>query len=66
MDYVGFEGFAPGLLDGRAGLVRMIRAEEPFRRMGSQVGQTIESYGRPNNAVLEACRELGRQLAHAV
>ena len=39
--------------------------EELFRRMGSQVGQTIASYGRPDKAVLEACRELGRQLAHA-
>ena len=39
--------------------------EELFRRMGSQVGQTIASYGRPDKAVLEACRELGQQLAHA-
>jgi flavorubredoxin len=40
--------------------------QELFSRMGSQVGETIESYGRPNDAVLEACRELGRQLANAV
>ena len=40
--------------------------EELFSRMGSKVGKTIESYGRPNDAVLEACRELGRQLANAV
>ena len=39
--------------------------EELFGRMGSQVGETIESYLRPNNAVLAACRELGRQLADA-
>jgi len=39
--------------------------EELFGRMGSQVGETIESYLRPNSAVLEACRELGRQLAEA-
>jgi multimeric flavodoxin WrbA len=39
--------------------------EQLFSRMGSQVGQTIESYGRPNSAVLEACRALGRQLAEA-
>jgi len=37
--------------------------EELFGRMGSQVGETIESYGRPNNAVLKACRALGQQLA---
>jgi flavorubredoxin len=40
--------------------------EELFSRMGTQVGETVASYGRPNNAVLEACRELGRQLADAV
>ena len=39
--------------------------EDLFGRMGSQVGETIESYLRPNNAVLEACRKLGRQLASA-
>ncbi|MCK4347860.1 MAG: FprA family A-type flavoprotein [Thermoplasmatales archaeon] len=37
--------------------------EELFSRTGSKIGETIESYGRPNNIVLEACRELGRQLA---
>ena len=37
--------------------------EDLFSRMGSKIGETIESYGRPNNIVLEACRELGRQLA---
>lgn len=39
--------------------------EDLFSRMGSQVGETIESYLRPNDGVLEACRELGRQLANA-
>jgi len=39
--------------------------EELFRRMGRQVGKTIESYGRPNRAVLDACRELGGKLAEA-
>ena len=39
--------------------------EELFKRMriGSKIGKTIESYGSPNNKVLEACRELGQQLA---
>jgi hypothetical protein len=36
---------------------------ELFSRMDSQVGATVESYGRPNDTVLQACRELGRQLA---
>lgn len=40
--------------------------QELFGRMGSQVGEVIESYGRPNDAVLKACRQLGRQLAHAI
>lgn len=40
--------------------------EDLFGRMGTKVGQTVESRGRPNDAVLEACRELGRQLADAV
>jgi flavorubredoxin len=39
--------------------------EELFSQMGSRVGKTIESYGRPNEAVLQACRELGRQLAQS-
>ena len=39
--------------------------EELFSRMGSQVGETIESYGRPGAAVLDACRGLGRRLANA-
>ncbi len=40
--------------------------EKLFGRMGSQVGETIESYGRPDDAVLDACRGLGRQLAKAI
>lgn len=40
--------------------------QELFGRMGSQVGEIIESYGRPNDTVLQACRQLGRQLAHAI
>jgi flavorubredoxin len=40
--------------------------EELFSRIGTQVGETVASYGRPNDAVLEACREMGRRLAEAV
>jgi len=39
--------------------------ERLFRIMGTQIGETVESYGRPDGRVLEACRELGRQLAQA-
>jgi flavorubredoxin len=40
--------------------------ENLFGRMGTQVGETVESYGRPNDVALEACRKLGRQLAETV
>ena len=40
--------------------------EELFGRMGTKVGETVASRGRPDDSVLEACRELGRQLANAV
>ena len=40
--------------------------EELFRRMGTKVGETVDSLRTPNDAVLEACRELGRQLVGAV
>ena len=39
--------------------------ENLFGRMGSQVGETIESYGRPDDGTLQACRELGQRLAKA-
>lgn len=32
-------------------------------RIGSKVGKTIESYGKPNSSERKACHELGRQLA---
>ena len=40
--------------------------EELFGRMGTKVGETVASRGRPNDAVLKACRELGRQLTDAI
>lgn len=49
---------------GGGGAVRRT-LPELFGRMGRQVGQTITSRGRPNQAALDACRELGRQLADA-
>ena len=39
--------------------------EELFDRMGTQVGETVESRGRPSGTVLEACRDLGQRLADA-
>lgn len=62
----GLEGKPYGLFysHGGGGDVRG-PLEELFSRMGSQVGRTIESYGRPAGNVVDACRELGRQLAQA-
>ena len=40
--------------------------ERLFANLGSKVGETIGSRGRPDAKVLEACRALGRQIAAAV
>ncbi len=37
--------------------------EKLFDRMGSKVGETIESVGSPGRSVLEACQDLGKRLA---
>jgi multimeric flavodoxin WrbA len=50
---------------GGGGAVRR-PLQELFGRMGTQVGETVASRGRPNAAVLEACCNLGRQLADTV
>ncbi|MHA1442521.1 MAG: flavodoxin family protein [Candidatus Heimdallarchaeota archaeon] len=44
------------------------RVRDPFEKLfmmmkiGSKVGETIESYGSPDDNVLKACHELGKQL----
>ncbi len=40
--------------------------EKLFGGMGSKVGDTVESRGAPDAAVLEACLNLGRQLAASI
>ena len=40
--------------------------EDLFKQMGTKVGNTVVSAGRPTPPTLEACRALGRQLAQAV
>ena len=40
--------------------------EKLFSRMGTKVGETVESRRRPDDATLEACRKLGRELAEAI
>jgi len=50
------------LSHGGGGAARPVM-EKLFERMGSQVGKTVESTGRPNAEVLDQCRALGRQLA---
>ena len=67
-DRQGLEGKPYGLFysHGGGGNVR-----EPFEKLfkyvgGKQVGQTVESSGKPTAAVLPRCRELGAELAGAV
>ena len=50
---------------GGGGRVRQ-PLESLFKRLGEQVGHTIESKGRPTEDVLTACQKLGKQLANAV
>lgn len=40
--------------------------ESLFEQMGAKIGQTVGSAGRPGDATLTACKELGGQLARAV
>ena len=40
--------------------------EQLFARLGNQIGETVESNGAPSDAVLAACRDLGRRLVEAV
>lgn len=35
-------------------------------KVGQKIGFTIESVGSPNETILQVCRELGRDLVHAV
>ena len=66
-DRHGLEGkpFALFTSHGGGGAARG-RLEGFFVRMGTQVGETIESLGAPSDAVLLACRALGRDLAASI
>jgi flavorubredoxin len=66
-DSRGLTGKPYGLFysHGGGGNVRSA-LEDLFRQMGTKVGTTIASQGRPNASVLSACRALGQQLANAV
>ena len=37
--------------------------EKHFERMGTKVGDTVESKGKPTESVIGACRDLGKALA---
>ena len=39
--------------------------EKLFKNMGTKIGKTVESRGKPDEDVLTACKSLGRQLAEA-
>jgi hypothetical protein len=32
-------------------------------KLNPKIGETIESYGHPSNAVIEKCKNLGKELA---
>lgn len=49
---------------GGGGKVKAVM-KELFKRTGTQVGETVESAGKPDQQILEKCRELGRQLGKA-
>lgn len=40
--------------------------EDLFKQMGTKVGATVISAGRPTSPTLDACRALGQQLVQAV
>jgi len=65
-DNRGLEGKPYGLFysHGGGGAVRG-PLESLFERMGTKIGDTVESRGRPDDKTLEACRKLGQQLAQA-
>ena len=65
-DPSGLEGkpYALFYSHGGGGAVRR-PLEELFSRLGHKVGATVESVGRPGEAVLQACQELGALLAEA-
>ena len=66
-DRTGLEGKPYGLFysHGGGGNVR-----DPFEKLfkyvgGKKIGDTVESSGKPSEAVLRACRQLGAELAVA-
>lgn len=72
--YIADEKGVPGLKDkpyvlfyshGGGGKVKK-PLEELFKRVGKQIGKTVESKGRPSPEVLERCRSLGRELASSL
>jgi len=40
--------------------------EDLFKRVGTQIGKTVGSYGKPTPEVLKQCRTLGKKLAESV
>jgi len=65
-DPAGLEGKPYGLFysHGGGGKVRE-PFEKLFERIGTKVGETVESLRAPDDATKEKCRQLGRQLADA-
>ena len=45
---------------------RVKGALQIFRRVGTLIGEPVESRGRPDQQVLEKCKALGKELAEAI
>jgi flavorubredoxin len=50
---------------GGGGKVRSVMVNI-FKRIGTQIGEPVESRGKPSQRVLEECKALGKKLAEAV
>jgi multimeric flavodoxin WrbA len=67
-DETGLTGKPFGLFysHGGGGGVRAVMEKLFASGVGTKVGKTVESKGKPTAAVVAACKELGKQVAQAV
>jgi flavorubredoxin len=63
---VGLKGKPYALFYTHGGGGRVRDSLSIFARVGTLVGNPIESYGKPTSEVLEKCKALGTKLASAV
>jgi flavorubredoxin len=61
----GYQGKPYVVFYSHGGGGRVREALSLFSRVGTQVGESVESRGAPNQTVLDKCRVLGSELAKA-